>query len=129
MIVGVGIDLVEVGRIRDSMERFGERFLARILTPAEVAYCASHPEPAIHVAARFAAKEAVGKAFGTGIGLELAWHDAEVLRNPAGKPELRLHGKGAEMALAWGIDQIHLSLTHTATSAAAVVILESREKN
>jgi holo-[acyl-carrier protein] synthase len=129
MIVGVGIDLVEVSRIRDSMDRFGERFLARILTPAEAAYCAAHPEPAIHVAARFAAKEAVGKAFGTGIGLELAWHDAEVFRNPAGKPEVRLHGKGAEMASALGIDRIHLSLTHTAATAAAVVILECREKN
>lgn len=129
MIVGLGIDVVEVDRIRDSLQRFGDRFAARILTPAEAGYCSACADPALHVAARFAAKEAAGKALGTGIGIELAWHDVEVVRHPSGAPELRLVGKGRALADQRSITRIHLSLTHTAQSAAAVVILETQGKN
>ncbi len=129
MIVGLGIDVVEVDRIRDSLKRFGDRFAGRILTPAEASYCAACADPALHVAARFAAKEAAGKALGTGLGIELAWHDVEVVRHPSGVPELRLTGKGWTIADQRRISRIHLSLTHTAHTAAAVVILETAEKN
>lgn len=129
MIAGIGIDLVEISRIRDSLKRFGDRFVDRILTPSEAGYCASCADPALHVAARFAAKEAVGKALGTGIGIDLAWHDVEVVRHPGGNPEVRLIGKGRLFADSKGISRIHLSLTHTAQTAAAVVIFESGEKN
>ena len=97
MILGVGIDLVEVGRIRDSLERLGERFARRILCPAEYEYCFSHDNPSPHVAARFAAKEAVSKAFGTGIGTELGWLDIEVLRLASGSTQVHLHGAVAQL--------------------------------
>lgn len=129
MIVGLGIDVVEVDRIRHSLERFGDRFVARILTPAEAEYCAACADPALHVAARFAAKEAAGKALGTGLGVELAWLDVEIVRGPSGVPEIRLLGKGKTSAEIRNITRIHLSLTHTANTAAAVVILETPEKN
>jgi holo-[acyl-carrier protein] synthase len=124
MILGLGIDLVEVARIRSSVARFGDRFVLRILRPEEASYCGSHPDPALHVAARFAAKEAVSKALGTGIGLEIGWHDIEVGRLVSGAPWVQLHGKGAELAKARGITSLHLSLTHTANTAAAVAVLE-----
>lgn len=124
MILGVGMDLVEVARIRDSLARFGDRLLRRILRPDEAAYCRTHPDPALHVAARFAAKEAVSKAFGTGIGGELGWHDMEVRRLPSGQPILELHAAGARLAQARGVSRIHISLTHSVATAAAVAILE-----
>jgi len=129
MIVGLGIDVVEVDRIRDSLKRFGDRFVARILTPAEAEYCAACADPALHVAARFAAKEAAGKALGTGLGLEVAWHDVEIVRRQSGAPELRLLGKGRNLADNRQVTQIHLSITHTQQTAAAVVILETSEKS
>jgi len=85
-IFGIGIDVVEVGRIRSSMEEFGEAFAKRIFTPAEREYCESQKRPALHYAARFAAKEAVAKAFGTGIGKDLGWLDMEVVRRDSGEP-------------------------------------------
>lgn len=124
MILGTGIDLIEVGRIAASYERFGERFLARILRPAEIAYCLSHAQPAPHLAARFAAKEAVSKAFGTGIGAELGWQDIEVARRASGEPHVVLHAKGLALLAARGGRGVHLSLTHTAAHAAAVAVLE-----
>lgn len=124
MILGVGIDLVEVGRIRDSLERLGERFARRILCPAEYEYCFSHTEPSPHVAARFAAKEAVSKAFGTGIGTELGWLDIEVLRLASGSTQVHLHGAVAQLMEHRSAKSIHLNLTHTAQYASAVAILE-----
>ena len=96
MIVGIGTDIVEVDRIRDS-QKFGEKFIDRILLPAEREYCLSHTDPAPKIAARFAAKEAIAKAFGTGIGDSLCWHDMEITRENSGKPLAQLHGqaKGA----------------------------------
>ena len=124
MILGVGIDLVEVGRIRDSLERLGERFARRILCPAEYDYCFSHTDPSTHVAARFAAKEAVSKAFGTGIGTELGWLDIEVIRSASGRNQVRLQGSGAQLMERRSAKIIHLNLTHTAQYASAVAILE-----
>ena len=124
MILGVGIDLVEVGRIRDSLERLGERFARRILCPAEYEYCFSHADPSTHVAARFAAKEAVSKAFGTGIGTELGWLDIEVIRLESGSTQVRLQGAGTQLMERRLAKTVHLNLTHTAQYASAVAILE-----
>lgn len=125
MILGVGIDLIEVGRIRNSFETFGERFLRRILVDGEIAYCLSHRDPGPFLAARFAAKEAVSKAFGTGIGGALGWHDIEVCRHPSGQPYVQLHGKGQTLFRERGAGGLHLSLSHTADHATAVAVLEA----
>jgi holo-[acyl-carrier protein] synthase len=125
MILGTGIDLIEVARIAASHEKFGERFVNRILLPDEIAYCLQHRKPAPFLAARFAAKEAVSKAFGTGIGAALGWQDVEVRRKESGEPFVVLHGKGAELFAARGAKKLHLSLTHTENYAAATAILES----
>ncbi|MBI3417683.1 MAG: holo-ACP synthase [Verrucomicrobia bacterium] len=124
MILGTGIDIIEVERIRASHERFGERFLKRILRPAEIAYCLTHKNPAPFLAARFAAKEAVSKAFGTGIGAQLGWQDIEVRRKESGEPFVVLHDDGQALWAARGATKIHLSLSHTANYAAAIAILE-----
>jgi holo-[acyl-carrier protein] synthase len=124
MILGVGIDLVEVDRVRDSLDRLGERFARRILLPAEYDYCFGHGDPATHVAARFAAKEAVSKAFGTGIGAEIGWLDIEVVRNDSGSTRVELHGAGAALFSRRGAKTLHLNLTHTSSHASAVAILE-----
>jgi holo-[acyl-carrier protein] synthase len=123
MILGVGIDLAEVGRIHASLERYGDRFLQRLLTAAEIAYCRQFKEPAPHVAVRFAAKEAMSKAFGTGIGASLGWHDLEVGRMESGAPFAILHGQAEELRKQRN-GQMWLSLTHTARYATAVAILE-----
>jgi holo-[acyl-carrier protein] synthase len=125
MIRGLGIDLVAVSRIEEAARRHGERFLKRIMTEGEVAYCARHPEPAKHWAARFAAKEAGMKAIGTGWSHGVRWRDIEVARKPGGRPTLLFHGKAAEFASLLGATNIALSITHTAEQAMAQVILES----
>ena len=125
MILGTGIDLIEVARIQASHEKFGERFLRRILRPAEIEYALSHKKPAPFLAARFAAKEAISKAFGTGIGAQLGWQDMEVGRKPSGEPFVILHDGGAELLRSRGGRIVHLSLSHTESHAVAVAILES----
>ena len=125
MILGVGIDIVEVARIQASHERFGERFLTRILLPGEISYCLAHREPAPFLAARFAAKEAVSKAFGTGLGAQLGWHDVEVGKKESGEPFVILHGNGLQLLQERKARAVLISLTHTQTHAAAVAILES----
>lgn len=125
MILGTGIDLIEVTRIEESYARFGERFLKRILRPAEIAYCLSMARPGPHLAARFAAKEAVSKAFGTGIGAHLGWRDIEVRRRESGEPFVELHDAGLELLKRRQGRTVHLSLTHTTTLAGAVAVLES----
>jgi len=124
MILGTGIDLIEVARIAASLEKFGDRLVNRILLPDELAYCRSHKNPAPFLAARFAAKEAVSKAFGTGIGAALGWQDIEVRRKESGAPFVVLHGRGQELFTARGARQLHLSLTHTEHYAAATAVLE-----
>ena len=124
MILGTGIDLIEVARIAASLEKFGDRLVNRILLPDEIAYCRSHKNPAPFLAARFAAKEAVSKAFGTGIGAALGWQDIEVRRKETGAPFVVLHGRGQELFAARGARQLHISLTHTEHYAAATAVLE-----
>ena len=125
MIVGTGIDIAEVPRIREAIERHGQRFLKRIFTEGEIQYCESKANRVERYAARFAAKEAGMKAIGTGWNHGVRWRDIEVARKPGGRPTLQLHGKAAEFAAKLGATNIALSLTHTAEEAMAQVILES----
>lgn len=125
MIVGTGIDIAEVPRIREVIERHGERFLKRVFTDGEIQYCESKANRVERYAARFAAKEAGMKAIGTGWNHGVRWRDLEVARKPGGRPTLVLHGKAAEFAAKLGATNIALSLTHTAEQAMAQVILES----
>lgn len=124
MIVGSGIDMVEIDRIHESMERFGPRFLNRIFTSAEQAYCLRKRRSAESFAARFAAKEAGAKALGTGISQGVNWLEIEVTREPGGRPVLLFHGRAAERAAALGVARAALSLTHTGALAMASVVLE-----
>ncbi len=125
MILGIGIDIIEVARIEASYQKFGERFLNRILLPGEISYCLSHRAPGPFLAARFAAKEAVSKAFGTGIGAQLGWQEIEVARKDSGEPYVILHEKAHNLLQARGARALLLSLSHTQAHAAAVAILES----
>ena len=125
MILGCGIDIIEVERVEAAREKFGERFLQRILLPSEIAYCLSHKVPGPFLAARFAGKEAISKAFGTGIGGQLGWQDMEICRKESGEPYVVLHGKGETLLRERGGRMVLLSLSHTAKQAAAVAILES----
>ena len=125
MILGTGIDIIEVARIAASYEKFGERFVNRILLPEEIAYCLKHKNPAPFLAARFAAKEAISKAFGTGIGAALGWQDMEICRRESGEPFVVLHGKGGELFAARGANQLLVSLSHTDHYAAATAVLEA----
>jgi holo-[acyl-carrier protein] synthase len=125
MIVGTGIDIAEVSRIGNSIERFGDRFLQRIFTAGERRYCDSKANRVERYAARFAAKEAAMKALGTGWNYGVRWQDCEVARQPGGRPTLVLHGKAAEFAAKLGVKNIALSLTHTEEQAMAQVILEN----
>jgi holo-[acyl-carrier protein] synthase len=124
MIVGTGIDLVEVPRIAAAIERHGDRFLRRVFTDAEIAYCESKANRSERYAARFAAKEAGLKAIGTGWNHGVAWRDVEVQRLPGCRPTLAFHGKAAEIAASLGVKRISLSISHTAEHAIAQVILE-----
>ena len=125
MILGVGIDIIEVARIEGSYQRFGERFLERILHPNEISYCLSHKVPGPFLAARFAAKEAISKAFGTGIGAQLGWQDMEIARKPTGEPFVILHDKGNDLFAARSAAALRVSLSHTQHHATAIAILES----
>ena len=122
-ILGLGMDLVEIDRIEDSLQRFGDRFLERIFLPDEIAYARTQARPATHLAARFAAKEATSKAFGTGIGQSLPWLGLEIGRHSTGEPFLRFHHAGATLAQNRGITRSLVTLTHTRTHSAATVIL------
>lgn len=123
-VIGIGIDLVEVARVRELLDRYGERFKARTFTEGERAYCDGCADPAMHYAARFAAKEAAAKALGTGFADGVSWLDLEVVRNPNGRPVLSLYGGGADRARLLGVTHNHLSLSHTRELAQAQVILE-----
>lgn len=125
MILGTGIDLIEVARVESSVEKFGDRFLNRFLLPSEMDYCARFKHPGPHWAARFAGKEAISKAFGTGIGAELGWHDMEIIRDAGGAPHVVLHGKGLALLKKRGGRLVHVSLSHTAVHATALAILET----
>ena len=123
-IVGIGLDLVEVARVRASVRRTGERFAQRVFTPDEIAYCAGRARKFEHLAARFAAKEATLKALGTGITGWTSMQEVEVVHNAAGRPEIRLRGGVLRRARSLGVTAAHLSISHTEGVAAAVVVLE-----
>ena len=124
MIVGSGVDLCEVARIKSAIERYGRRFLERVWTDREIAYADPKANRYERYAARFAAKEAGMKALGTGWHGGVKWRDFEVSNLPSGRPTLRFHGKAAEYAEKLGVQAISLSMTHTAEQAMAMVILE-----
>jgi holo-[acyl-carrier protein] synthase len=125
MIIGSGIDLTEIPRIQQSIDRYGSRFLDRIYTAGEQAYCLRKRNAAESFAARFAAKEAGAKALGTGISRGVTWREIEVVREPGGRPGLKFHGRAGQLAARLGVAHAALSITHTADVAMASVILES----
>jgi len=124
-IVDTGVDICEVARVRDAIERFGERFLKRVFTEAERKYCESKRNRIERYAARFAAKEAAMKAIGTGLRRGVSWQDFEVGREAGGRPTILITGRGAEFAAKLGVKRAALSITHTKEQALAQVILES----
>ena len=123
MILGVGVDVIEVERIRETLARHGERFLQRVFTAEELAL-APAADPAPFFAGRWAAKEAVSKCLGTGIGVHCGWTDICVLREPGGRPVIELRGKGAETAAALGIRVIHVSISHLKHLGCASAVAE-----
>lgn len=125
MVVGIGIDVIQNERIAQSLERFPERFVARIYTDREAEYCRECAHPSIHFAARFAAKEAAFKALGTGWARGIRWTDVEVQRLASGQPELHLYGAARQRAASLGAERFYVSLTHDQSVSAAVVVLES----
>lgn len=122
-ILGLGMDVVETRRIAESMERFGDRFLNRVFLEGEIAYARSMKFPHLHLAARFAAKEAISKAFGTGIGSEMGWRDLEIVREPGGAPRAVLHGRAESFAKKRGVQAVHVSLSHTSEYGAASAVI------
>ena len=125
-VLGVGVDIVENARIERSLERFGERFLHRVFTAGEIEYCQSMKYPTRHFAARFAAKEAVSKAFGTGIGKAMGWRDIDVHRQGSGQPFVVLEGGARSVAAERGVSTVWISLSHTDHHAVATIVLESQ---
>jgi len=124
MIVGSGIDISEISRIQNSLDRYGQRFLNRIYTPAEQAYCMRKKNSAESLAARFSAKEAGAKALGTGISYGVSWLEIEVVRMPSGRPTIQFHGRARQIADHLGVVNAALSLTHSRDTAMASVVLE-----
>jgi holo-[acyl-carrier protein] synthase len=125
VIVGLGVDMEEISRIGEAISRHGQVFLQRIFTPGEIAYCERHRDKAERYTGRFAAKEAMMKALGTGWSKGVRWRDIEVTRMPGGRPTIVLHGAAREHAERMGARHISLSITHTGNLAFAEVILES----
>ncbi len=124
MVIGIGIDIVAVERIREAEKRWGQRFLNRIFTEGEIKYSFNHKLPHIHLAARFASKEAMMKALGTGFSGGIRWKDIEVINKDSGKPEIILHGRGRELSDFMKVRGIHISISHDDTYAVAQVVLE-----
>jgi holo-[acyl-carrier protein] synthase len=125
MINGVGIDLVDVNRMKKLLAKWGGRFTERYFSQREIEYCQRKAISAIHFAARFAAKESFLKSLGIGLGMGVALREIEVINDSQGKPDLVLHGQAQQLIREQGIRKVHLSLTHTSECAAAVVILET----
>jgi len=122
-VVGAGIDLVENDRMQETLARWGAQFLDRVFLPEEQAYCQGKAAPAHHFAGRFAVKEAVTKAFGTGIGPHLGWLDIEVVRRPSGEPTVRLSAAAQDWARRQGVEDVLVSLSHTRHYAVAQALL------
>jgi holo-[acyl-carrier protein] synthase len=123
-VIGIGVDLVECDRIQHSVDRFGEKFLRRVFTEGEIEYSMSMKFPARHLAARFAAKEAVSKAFGTGIGKAMGWRNIDIRKKKSGEPFLVFSGPAQELATKRGVISALITLSHTDRHAMACVVLE-----
>jgi holo-[acyl-carrier protein] synthase len=124
MIIGIGTDITDVARIKHSYEEYGERFLKRVFTPTEVEYCERFGDTKfLHYTARFAAKEAFSKAIGTGMRDGFAFKDVGIRNEPSGKPVVELRGLMLER---WGQFVVHVTLSHTANVAVAVIVIEER---
>ncbi|MGC1784946.1 MAG: holo-ACP synthase [Acidobacteriaceae bacterium] len=124
MIVGSGVDMIEIARVAEVLARYGDRFCQRVYLPREILYCRRKRNAAESFAARFAAKEAAAKALGTGIHSGVGWRDIEVERAANGRPSLLLHGRAAAIAQQMGVHHVAISLTHTRSHALAQVLLE-----
>jgi holo-[acyl-carrier protein] synthase len=124
-VLGIGVDLVECARIQRAIDRFGDRFLHRVFTDGEIEYSMSMKFPARHLAARFAAKEAVSKAFGTGIGKAMGWRDIDIQKKPSGEPFLVFSGPAKQLAERRGVSVALITLSHTQHHAMATIVLES----
>ena len=124
MIFGTGIDIIEVGRIKNSIQKYSDRFKKKIFTQKEIDYCHSQADPAKHFAARFTVKEAVLKSFGTGMASGILWKDIEVDKLNSGQPILNLYGNGKKLFNQLNLKHIHVSITHDKTYAAAHAIAE-----
>lgn len=122
-VIGIGTDLVEVARVVRAQKRFGDHFLKRIFTESELSYCLPLANPGPHLAARFAAKEAVAKAFGTGIGAELDWTSIGVVRNDNGRPSIDFDAKGRALLAKHAASDVLISLSHTREHALAYACL------
>ncbi len=127
-VLGIGVDLVENARIEHSLERFGERFLRRVFTAGEIQYSQSMKFPARHLAARFAAKESVSKAFGTGIGKSMGWKDIDVRRKDTGEPFVVLEGGAKKLAEERRVSKVSISLSHTEHHAMAMIVVEVSDR-
>jgi holo-[acyl-carrier protein] synthase len=125
MVLGLGTDLIEIERVQASMDRYGERFLDRVFTVGEIAYCTSKRQSAESFAARFAAKEAGAKALGTGISRGVSWKEIEVTREIGQRPMLHFRGRAGELAKGMGVRRVQLSLSHSRKLAMAVVVVEN----
>ena len=123
-VVGIGVDLVECARIQHSLDRFGEKFLRRVFTDGEIEYSMSMKFPARHLAALFAAKEAVSKAFGTGIGKAMGWRNIDIRKKPSGEPFLAFSGAAQELAEKRGVTSAFVTLSHTEHHAIACIVLD-----
>ena len=124
MIFGTGIDIIEVDRIKNSIQKYSDRFKKKIFTQKEIDYCHSQADPAKHFAARFTVKEAVLKCFGTGMTGSILWKDIEVDKLNSGQPVLNLYGNGKKLINQMNLKHIHVSITHDKTYAAAQAIAE-----
>jgi len=121
-MLSTGVDIIEIGRVNLVLERYGQRFLDRVYTPEEIAYCRGR---APNLAARFAAKEATMKALGTGVR-GVGWKDIEVVRHESGAPAIRLHGRAKRRAQRLGLQEIALSLSHSREYAVASVVIQQQ---
>ncbi|HZX48836.1 MAG TPA: holo-ACP synthase [Nitrospirota bacterium] len=124
MIIGIGIDIVDISRIKEAEKRWGQRFLERVFTEGEIKYAMLNVSPHPRLAARFAVKEAMSKAIGTGITGGITWRDTEVISRDSGRPEILLHGKLRKLAESMGVKGIHVSISHDGDHAVAQVVLE-----
>jgi holo-[acyl-carrier protein] synthase len=125
MIIGIGIDLIEVRRIREAIDKYGDRFVRRIFTPVEIEYCSTKKNAALHYAGRFAAKEAAFKAMERGWGGDLSWKDIEIHNEPSGAPRVVFYGKALERIQELKVSRGHVTISHIEEHATAAVVLES----